>query len=153
MLIRQVVAGSETIAITLKAACYYILKHPQALKKLQQELDEANLSHPISYWQTRERLPYMDAIIKESMRLHPGVGLLLERVVPDGGVQLPEGPFLKAGTCVGMNAWVVHLDSVFSPDPEAFIPERWLPLEHESDEAFKTRLRRMNDSDLTLYVY
>jgi cytochrome P450 len=56
---------------------------------------------------------------------------------------------LEAGTGVGMNAWVVHLDSVFGPNPEAFVPERWLRHKNESEEAFKTRLRRMNDSDLT----
>ena len=128
------------------------MKHPQVLKKLQQELDEANLPHPISYRDAKDRLPYMDAIIKESMRLHPGVGLLLERVVPDGGVQLPDGPFLEAGTSVGMNAWVVHLDIAFGSNPEAFDPERWLLHDSEDEEAFRARRRRMNDSDLTLYV-
>ena len=82
------------MAIQLRAAVYYVLKHPPVLKKLQGELEAANLSLPISYRDAKDRLPYLDAVVKESMRLHPGVGLPLERVVPEGGVQLPDGPFL-----------------------------------------------------------
>lgn len=127
---------------------HFVLKHPQVLKKLQRELDQNALPQPISYREAEQQLPYLQAIIKESMRLHPGVGLILERVVPDGGVQLPDGPYLEGGVCVGMNAWVVHLDSVFGPDPEAFVPERWLPYDDEGDVEYKARMRQMNEADL-----
>lgn len=65
------------------------------------------------------------------MRLHPGVGLPLERVVPKGGTTMC-GKFLPEGTTVGINAWVVHHDKdVYGSDHEEFRPERWIESEPE----------------------
>ena len=70
-------------------------------------------------------------MIKEALRLHPGVSYPLERVVPDGGVVLC-GRFFPAGTVIGIHAWVIHRDkSIFSDDAETFRPERWLDAEPE----------------------
>ena len=144
------VAGSDTIAIQLRSTVYYVLKHPEVYKKLQIELDAANLTLPISYRKATDNLPYLEAVIGESLRLHPGgAGLPMERVVPDGGVKLPDGPFLRGTTQVGMSAWIVHLDELFGPNPESFSPERWLPQDNESAETHKARIRRMHDADLT----
>jgi cytochrome P450 len=65
-------------------------------------------------------------VIKESLRLHPGVGYPLERVVPKGGATLC-GIDIPAGTVVGMHAWVIHHNrNVFGEDADEFRPERWL---------------------------
>ncbi|KAI9662210.1 MAG: hypothetical protein M1821_008376 [Bathelium mastoideum] len=149
-LMTNVAAGSDTTAIQLRAAIYYTLKSPLVYKKLQAELDAANLSLPPSYQEAKEKLPYLDAIVRESMRLHPGVGLPLERIVPTGGIKLPNGPYLKAGTKIGMTAPVVHMnEEVFGMDPSAFMPERWLQHNGESNTQYKERERRMRDADLT----
>ena len=82
------------------------------------------------------------AVIKEALRLHPGVSIPLERVVPQGGVTL-EGCYLPEGTCLGMNAWVVHLNKeFFGDDAESFRPERWL-------EATPEALKRMEGAFLS----
>lgn len=84
------------------------------------------------------------------MRMHPGVGLPLERIVPDEGLTLPDGRFVPAGTIVGMSAWVVHMNKdVFGQDAESFNPERWLQAEGEVDEEYKERKSRMKEADLT----
>lgn len=59
--------------------------------------------------------------------------------MPDGG------PFIPAGTKVGMNAWVSNRDEkTFGPDDvDEFIPERWLPREGESEAEWKSRASRM----------
>lgn len=138
-------AGSDTTAISLRAILYYTLKHPRVLKKLQQELNEAfefgRISNPVS-WKQSQDLPYLDAVIKEALRLHPAVGLMLERTVPDG-LQLPNGPFLPPGTIVGANPWIIHRHSVFGEDVDSFIPERWLRGENEPEAEFKTRKQNM----------
>lgn len=62
-------------------------------------------------------------MIKEATRIHPSVGLLLERHVPPGGVEICN-QHIPAGRIVGVNAWVMHRDPVVFPEPEKFLPER-----------------------------
>lgn len=148
-LLANLMAGSDTTASTMGAAVYYILKHPSIYKCLREELTAANLSTPAQWKQIRD-LPYLDAVMRESMRLNPGVGLLVERVVPKEGFTLPDGRFVQGGTIVGMNPWVINRQTaIFGPEPDSFIPERWLPAEGESDEAFNARLSKMKSTDFT----
>ena len=145
----QTVAGSDTTALTLRAIFYYALKNPRVRRKLYGELAAARPTLPISY-DFAQKLPYLDAVIRESMRMHPGVGLPLERVVPSEGLKLPDGRFIAGGTAVGMNAWVVHQNKeIFGQDAESFVPERWLQYEHETETSFQARRSRMREADLT----
>jgi cytochrome P450 len=65
------------------------------------------------------------------MRLHPAVGMPLERVVPREGLTVGN-VHLPAGTIVGMNAWVIHRDkNVYGEDADIFRPERWTEAEPE----------------------
>lgn len=99
-----------------------------------EELDGANLVCPVSYAST-ETLHYFDAVVKEAARMHPGVGLILERVVPAEGLMLADGRILSPGTVVGMNAWVVHQNKeIFGEDAEYFNPDRWLQSSQETEE-------------------
>jgi cytochrome P450 len=125
----NVFAGSDTTSIALRAIIYFLCRNPEKKKKLVAEIDRKDaagkLSHPITYREASEELPYLQAVMKESMRLHPSVGLLLERYVPPEGVTVADH-FLPGGTVVGINAWVVHRNPVIFPAPEEFRPERWL---------------------------
>ncbi|KAL4737147.1 cytochrome P450 [Aspergillus similis] len=125
----NVFAGSDTTAIALRATMYFLLKNPEKMEKVVGEIEAADsagrLSNPISYKESTTHLPYMAAVIKEAMRLHPSVGLILERHVPEGGVTVCER-HIPAGTTVGINAWALHHDEKVFPNSEAFIPERWL---------------------------
>ena len=137
----NVFAGSDTTAIALRAVIYFLCKNPQCMKALVDQIDhaekEGQLSSPISYKEATTALPYLNAVLKESMRLHPSVGLLMERHVPRGGIEI-DGHYLKEGTIVGINPWVTnHNEDVF-PDPDAFRPERWL-------EASNARLKEMDN--------
>ncbi|KAL9113808.1 MAG: hypothetical protein Q9187_007568, partial [Circinaria calcarea] len=144
-----ILAGSDTTALTLRAILYYTLKNPQVQRRLCNDLAIAKLTLPISYDST-QKLPYLDAVIRESMRMHPSVGLPLERTVPPEGLKLPDGRFIPAGTAVGMNAWVIHQNKeVFGENAESFVPERWLQYEHESETSFQARRSRMREADLT----
>ncbi|KAJ5654540.1 cytochrome P450 [Penicillium lividum] len=130
----NLLAGSDTTAISLRAIIYFLVQSKSVYKKLQKEIDEADaageLSHYITYAECLE-LPYLQVVMKEAMRCHPGVSFPLERVVPHGGTVLC-GTHLKAGTIVGINPVVIHHDkSIFGDDAAAFRPERWIESSEE----------------------
>lgn len=119
------------------------------MAKLYAELDAANLPLPASYDSVRN-LPYLSAVLREAMRMHPAVGMIMERIVPSGGLALPDGRFVAPGTIVGMNPWVVHRNQeIFGADADRFNPDRWLKGEDEDEETYRERLKRMKDADLT----
>lgn len=129
----NVFAGSDTTAIALRAVVYFLCRHPRCMHKLVGEIDTAErkgrLSNPISYKEALD-MPYLSGVLKESIRLHSSVGLLMERHVPPHGVEI-DGHFLKGGTIVGINPWVTNHNEEVFPDPTMFEPERWLNVPEE----------------------
>ncbi|KAL2422085.1 Cytochrome P450 monooxygenase cicH [Exophiala dermatitidis] len=127
-------AGSDTTAISLRAIFYYLLKSPSSMRKLVTEIDIADREGRLSdfvTWQESTRLPYLQACIKEALRMHPAVGLLLERYVPKGGISLA-GHYFPEGTILGINPWVTARDrEVYGADADFFRPERWLEASDE----------------------
>ena len=92
-------AGSDTTAITLSAVLYHLCRNPNVLEKLRAELEDKmrnrHSDQLISFREAQE-CTYLQAVIKETMRVHPGNGLPMPRVVPKGGLVLaghyfPEG--------------------------------------------------------------
>ncbi|TLD11693.1 hypothetical protein PspLS_11758 [Pyricularia sp. CBS 133598] len=136
----NVVAGSDTTAISLSAVMYYLLKHPAAMQALRNEVDQFDNQGRLSQVPTfaeSQQMPYLQAVFKEALRLHPATGLPLERVVPEGGAEI-SGRFFPEGSIVGINTWVAHRDkTIFGDDADSFRPERWI----EGDPA---RIAEMN---------
>ncbi|CAI6095293.1 unnamed protein product [Clonostachys chloroleuca] len=128
-------AGSDTTAVTLSSALYHLYKNPDKLEKLRHEIDQKAkqgvISDPLTFQEAQD-MPYLQAVIKETLRIHPAVGTILPRVVPQGGMEL-SGIYFPEGTEVGVNAWVLHYDEqIYGPDPKVFRPERWLEGERTS---------------------
>ncbi|OQE08993.1 hypothetical protein PENFLA_c121G03101 [Penicillium flavigenum] len=131
-------AGSDTTGITLSAAIYYLYRNPDKLAKLREEIDTMTsnglISDPVTYHQAKD-MPYLNAVIKETLRIHPAVGTILPRIVPKGGMTLGGYYFLE-GTHVGTNAWPLHYsEAVYGPDADQYRPERWL--EDKSDFEYR----------------
>ncbi|KAE8446600.1 hypothetical protein EG329_011793 [Mollisiaceae sp. DMI_Dod_QoI] len=128
LMVGNVFGGADSTAITLRTVFYHLLKSPHTMKALLGELDGAEFSRDdgIARWNEARQLPYLTAVIQEALRLHPAIGLPLERVVPTQGLQVGEY-FLPAGTVVGASAWVLHQkESLFGAKCEDFRPERWI---------------------------
>lgn len=138
----NVFAGSDTTAIALRAIIDFLIRNPRTMDKLVGEIDAAQkngkLSDPIQHKEALAHLPYLSVVIKESLRLHPSVGLLLERHVPPEGATIC-GQHIPGGTIVGINAWVTQHDPAVFEKPEEFIPERW-------QDADPEKLRQMDQS-------
>ena len=123
-------AGSDTIGSTVRAIFYYLLKHAASLQELMEELQTActdgKLIMPLPTWPECQALPYLNAVIKEALRLNPALALPMERVVPETGLQV-DTTYLPAGTIVGINPWILHRDKrIFGEDAEEWQPRRWL---------------------------
>lgn len=144
----QVLGGADTLAIVIKGIFYHLLKSPAAKAKLVAELRAANLTFPAPYT-TIEKLPYLDACIKEGLRMHPVVGHIFERIVPASGLTLPSGDVLPPGTIVGVNPWVIHYkESIFGAKPYEFLPERWLQSKDESKDVYEARMKKFREADM-----
>lgn len=143
----MVFAGSETTAISLSSVFYFLLKHPRVYAKLMAELDEAVTNGAVESrpdktvsWSESQKLPYLDAVIQESFRMHPAAGLILERIVPPQGMDIV-GQFIPEGTIVGCNPWVLHRRSeIFGADVDTFRPERWLEASPQQQKEMKATM-------------
>lgn len=150
MAVSMAFAGSETTAISLGAVFYYLLRTPGAFARLRDELDRAGRGGLFSdnetglvTWQESQKLPYLDACIKEAFRLHPAPGLPMERIVPPQGVEIA-GHFIPGGTIVGCSAWVYHHNKdVFGLDVDVYRPERWLVDVTQDKEKEEARIKGM----------
>ena len=109
----------------------HIVSNPLIYKKLQQEIDVAvakgSISSPAREEEIRQ-LPYLQACIREGLRIFPPITYLRERVTPRGGDTL-NGVFVPGGVNVGFNLPGLLLNDVFEPDAKVFRPERWLDAE------------------------
>ncbi|KAH7303302.1 cytochrome P450 [Stachybotrys elegans] len=129
-------AGSDTTAIGLISIIYYLFRDPLILKRAREEMDMAGLPERPNF-QEAQKLSFMQAVIKESMRVLPGVGLPLWREVPKGGAVVCD-QFFPEGTNLGVNAWVSHHNKdVFGEDADVFRPERWLEASSEQATAME----------------
>lgn len=114
------------------------------------ELDNAALNitpTKPAQWNHIRNLSYLDAVIRETLRINPGISLPLERVVPETGFTFPDGRFVPGGTLVGANPFVILRDErIFGDDVDSFHPERWLQRDGESTEDFNGRVRKMRET-------
>lgn len=116
------VAGHETTATALSWTLHRLSIHPEVLARVQAELDEVLGTGELDLDRVRD-LTYLDAVCKESLRIHPvipGIGRVLKQPTRVGGVDLP------AGVAIGCSIYLVHFDPVTWPDPERFDPTRFL---------------------------
>ena len=132
MALSMVFAGSETTAISLSSLFYYLLKNPRCMAKLMREMDDElpavspNDLYGAVKFSEAQKLPYLDACVKEAFRMHPAPAFDMERIVPPEG-NIICGKHIPGGTIVSCNAWVIHRNKeIFDEDVEQYRPERWL---------------------------
>lgn len=142
-----IVAGSETTATLLSGATYYLLSNPETYKKLTQEIRGSFGSSEDICLASTTTLPYLQAVIEESLRLYPPAPAGFPRQVPEGGASI-SNQFVPGGvrtlliapsisldsalnkhtsqTAVSVSTWAANQSSSNFVEPKSFIPERWL---------------------------
>ena len=117
-------AGTDTTTSTLEWAMAELLRNPKTLSKAKAELEKTIGEGKVVEESHVPQLPYLQAIIKETFRLHPAIPLLLPRKagadVEMGGFRIPKG------AQVLINAWAIGRDPSIWEDPDTFAPERFL---------------------------
>lgn len=119
-----------TTATALSFTLLSLLTNPTAYTRLQRELDTAyqsnHLSTPIATLAEAHALPYLQAVIREGLRMYPPTTGLGSKTVPPAG-DVVSGFALPAGTQVGANYFGVMRDrGVWGDDADVFRPERWI---------------------------
>ncbi|PRQ38978.1 putative cytochrome P450 [Rosa chinensis] len=119
-----VVGGNDTTSRIMEWAMSELMQHPNEMRKVQEELTEiVGINNLVEEFHL-PKLHYLDAVIKETFRLHPVVPLLAPRCSSQsttiGGYYIPKG------SIVFLNAWAIHRDSSVWDDPLEFRPPRFL---------------------------
>ncbi|KAG9221614.1 hypothetical protein CCMSSC00406_0005527 [Pleurotus cornucopiae] len=121
------IAGSDTTSNSTCAIIYHLAANPHVQDKLHKELDEqlGTEDELVSNADQVKRLPYLDAVINEALRIHSTSALGLPRVVPEGGLTVL-GQFFPEGTVLSVPSYTIHRNPrVWGEDVETFRPERW----------------------------
>jgi len=147
----QIVAGSDTTAAAIRIILLYIMTHPRVYTKLQSEIDQHSKSNTtnnntiIPDAQARQ-LPYLTAVVREGLRIHPPVVNIFSRITPPSGDTVTlasQTHHIPGGTLVGYSAWSMHRHNtaLYGADARVFRPERWLT----DDTELLARMTRTND--------
>ncbi|KAH8824006.1 cytochrome P450 [Flagelloscypha sp. PMI_526] len=133
--VSMVVAGSDTSSNSMGALTYYLASNPRIQTTLQNQLDAVlgkPGSTPLVDGTAIKNLPYLEACIKEGLRLLSTVPSGLPRNVPPGGFVVHDQYFVEGTTLSVPSKMLNHDVTIWGDDVEVFRPERWL--EPESKE-------------------
>ncbi|KAI1370653.1 cytochrome P450 [Hypoxylon crocopeplum] len=140
----QLPAGSETSTTAIRGIMLYLVSAPNVYRKLQEEITsgirDGHISSPITQEEAK-KLPYLQAVIQEGLRMVPPATTGFPKKVPAGGDTIC-GMFVPEGTDIFVNLWsMLRNKEVFGEDADLFRPERFL----DCDEAKKAQLAKNID--------
>ncbi|KAF8129271.1 cytochrome P450 [Boletus edulis] len=119
--------ATQTTSGTLMTFALAMVKNPRIWKRAQAEIDAVIGTDRLPEYEDRPSLPYVDAIVRESLRWQPvGPMGIPHAVVSD---DIYKGYYIPRGTTVFANIWAMSRDESRYPDPDAFIPEKFLDSE------------------------
>jgi cytochrome P450 len=141
-------AGIDTTSDTLMFLIW-ALSLPQNKKYQERLIDEARSIPSSAFSESQEgvpsigaadRLPYLDACVKETLRLYAPLPASEPRSLPRDAVV--DGYTIPAGTVAALSPYTLHREPSVFPDPLTFNPERWLLAEDRSNEAQLTEMKK-----------
>ncbi|THU94427.1 cytochrome P450 [Dendrothele bispora CBS 962.96] len=122
-------AATDTTASLLLSTVLSLLHNPDVQARAQRELDTVVGTSRLPDFGDRENLPYLEAILTESLRIYP----VLPLAVPHHSIEddVYEGYFIPKGTTFVANSWAILHNKHAYPDPLKFNPERFVQKEGE----------------------
>ncbi|KAL5000186.1 cytochrome P450 [Aspergillus recurvatus] len=126
-LLQLILAGSDTTAITISSTIFYLLHNPRTLTKLAHEIRARFLNaSKIRSGPALESCVYLQACIKEALRLSPPITGISPRRILRGGMTV-SGHYFPEGVRIGTPIYALHRCEEYFGDADAFRPERWIP--------------------------
>ncbi|KAH6639942.1 cytochrome P450 [Truncatella angustata] len=126
-------AGTETTASLLTGLTYHLIMNPDKRKMLTDEIRKRfNSSRDITF-ETLAQLDYLNACIREGLRVYPSIPSGIPREIAKGGNRVL-GKWIPEGTRVSVHQFATYHSPANFRDPDSFVPERWLgDPEYEGD--------------------
>lgn len=125
-ILMQLLAGSDTTATAVRATLLHIVTNARVTSSLRTEIEAAKPSWPVITDAEAREMPYLQAVIKEGLRIWPPVVGLMAKEVPKGG-DVFKGQYLPEGTHIGYCAWgIFRRTDIWGEDAQEYRPERWL---------------------------
>ncbi|KAK9923760.1 hypothetical protein M0R45_032161 [Rubus argutus] len=119
-----IAGGTESSAVTVEWAISELLKKPEIFKKATEELDRVIGRERWVEEKDIVNLPFVDAIAKETMRLHPVAPMLVPRLAREDC--LVAGYDIPKGTRILVSVWTIGRDPKLWENPDEFCPERFI---------------------------
>lgn len=144
-------AGHETTAVLMTYMCYQLSRPINRKRQLKLHEEIRNSFGPVSGdiiddIETVDKLPYLDAVLKETMRVHAAI--------PGSEPRVCDKPYevningkrvvIPAGTEISCQPYSMHRVELVFPQPDEWIPERWLQGDNENYEEYTARTLHMN---------
>ncbi|XP_062113741.1 cytochrome P450 71AU50-like [Humulus lupulus] len=124
IILDMLLASLDTSSTAIEWTMSELIKHPTPMKKLQEELKTMVGMERMVEESDLEKLPYLDMVIKESMRLHPVAPLLLPHAAMEDC--MVNGFHIPKNSRVIINTWTIGRDPKCWNEPEKFFPERFV---------------------------
>jgi fatty acid omega-hydroxylase len=127
LVLNFLIAGRDTTAQTLSWTLFLLCSHPEVETKARKEVEKVCGMAGLQYDDVN-RLPYLNSILCEALRLYPSVPIDQKYALEDD--VWPDGTFVPAGTVVYYNIYTMGRDmAIWGEDAEVFRPERWLEMQ------------------------
>lgn len=131
-LLTMLIAGHDTSTALLAWTLYLLGRHPQAMQRVQSEIETALGQEPPTL-ENIAQLKYLERVIKESLRLYPPIHLGQRLTATDLVFQ---GYHLPADTRILYSIYLTHRQPQYWPQPERFAPDRFLPEQNRHRPAY-----------------
>jgi cytochrome P450 len=119
-------AGSDSTGIAMTNTIYSLLLNPKSLKTLREELDAVlDADEVVAPYHKIKDLPYVRAVLDESMRMNAPSQFSMPRKTPPQGASIA-GHYIQGDVGVSVPTHSIHMDPEIWGDPDTFRPERWL---------------------------
>ncbi|XP_022934356.1 3,9-dihydroxypterocarpan 6A-monooxygenase [Cucurbita moschata] len=134
-------AGTDTTATAILWAMAELLNRPKSMEELRKEIISVVGEKKLVQESDLPNLPYLRAVVNETLRLHPSAPLIIRECLDDCIIN---GTLVKAKTRVLVNAYAVMRDPESWSEPDRFLPERFLEGSHENIGSHRMEMKGQN---------